>query len=98
MNETFRIGQLIELAGEIRNLAGALADPTTVTFRIREPDGTLTAKIHGTDPELEKTATGRYRIEWPATMNGVHWYRFEGTGAVQAAEEASFTVLGSKVL
>jgi hypothetical protein len=59
-------------------------DPTAVTVKVKEPDGTITT---GT---VVKDDTGDYHYDWTIDQAGRHWYRFEGTGTVVAAAEADF--------
>lgn len=71
--------------------AGALTDPTTVTLRIREPDGTLTSVTYA-GAQVVKDSTGRYHYNFRPDQAGVHHYRWIGTGAVTAAFEGAFHV------
>lgn len=71
-------------------VAGEATDPTAVTFRILEPDGTATEYAYGADAELEKTGTGNYRVDWPVAQEGWHYYRFTGTGTAAAMEQGEF--------
>lgn len=95
--EVFDVGDLARLDAEFSDLAGAPIDPTTVTFKIKEPDNTVTTYVFGTDAELVKDATGLYHVDWPVTQSGAHNWRYESTGTGQAAEEAIFTARASKV-
>ncbi len=40
--------------------------------------------------QVTKTATGTYSVDHPTTKAGTHTVRFEGTGALAAAEELQF--------
>ena len=55
-------------------------DPATITAKVRDPDGTITTYVHGTDAELERDAEGEYALVVPLTKDGVWFVRFEGTG------------------
>lgn len=85
MNSYF-IGQAVELRVEFRDADDALADPTTVTAKVRDPAGTVTALSHSHDD------TGLYSASVTVDAPGVWWYRFAGTGDVIAAAEAEFEV------
>ncbi len=82
--------------GDTRNLSvtfsvgGSLTDPTTVTFKMKEPDGTETTYVFGTDPELTNPSTGVYTVSWPITQSGIHRYKFVATGTVEQAEQLTF--------
>jgi hypothetical protein len=72
--------------------AGTPANPTSVTLRVRRPDGTV--DVLPTTP----TAVGHYEAVVPLDAHGTWRYRWEGTGAVQAAEEGELLVRRSRVL
>lgn len=95
---SFTVGQRAELKAVFTDLDGAAIDPSTVTGRLKAPDGTVTAYVYGTDAELERVSTGIYRFEWPVAAAGRHYYRFESTGTGQAAAEDDFLGTASKVI
>jgi hypothetical protein len=72
-----------------KNAAGVLTDPTAVTLRWRIHQDE-TEWVYGTDEEVAKDSTGLYHADIPVTVAGPYWFRWEGTGAVKAAEEGSF--------
>lgn len=77
------------------NSAGVLTDPTTVTLRWRVAGGTetvytWTAAVPGTD--IVKDSVGIFHAYITVVAPGTHYLRWEGTGAVVAAEEATFSV------
>ena len=73
-------------------------DPTVLTFRHKDPAGTLTAFIWGTDSELVRDSTGTFRVDLVLADSGRHHYRWEATGSAHGAEEASFDVRTSNVI
>lgn len=81
------LGDKCRLTCTFTNLAGADTDPTAVTFKMMEPDSTVTTYVYGVDAELVKSATGIYYVEWTADQAGRHLYRFVGTGTVAQAVE-----------
>lgn len=85
----YDIGDLPRLTATFE-VSDVAADPTAVTFTLREPDGVLTTYTYPADAELVKDATGVYHVDWPVTKAGNHFYRFAGTGAAVAAEERQF--------
>jgi len=89
----YDIGSLIQLTGTFKNAAGTLTDPTTVTCTVRDPAGVVTT------PAATKASVGVYTadVDLTGALAGVWNYRFQGTGACQAAEEASFYVEASNV-
>jgi hypothetical protein len=85
-------GELVRLAVVFRNLAGTVTDPTAVSFKMSDPDGTVTTYVYVTDAQLVKDSTGNYHVDWPTAKEGKHHYAWLGTGAVASAEEGQFTV------
>jgi hypothetical protein len=93
----YDVGDAPRLTATFLNASGTPTDPTAVTFRVREPDGTVTAYVYGTDPELIKSSTGVYYVDWPCTQRQRHYVRFEGTGTVAAIVETEFVGKGNSV-
>ena len=57
-------------------------DPSTsVTFRIKNPNGVVTSYIYGTDADLITSATGIYYINLALTLTGEYNFRWEGAGS-----------------
>lgn len=71
---------------------GVLVDPTAVTVEIRLPDKTLATYTP------DQLSTGVYSYNLVTTLPGVYSYRFVGTGAVIAANEAKLNVIPSNVV
>jgi hypothetical protein len=71
-----------------------LADPTTVTFTVIDPDGTETQYVYGVDANVTRFDVGIYlcALETPLPP-GDYLYGCVGTGHVQAADEGTFTIL-----
>ena len=92
MASNYDVGDLVRVSLAFTDENGADADTTTVRGRFREPSGTVTTYVFGTDSELVKDATGNYHFELSPTASGEWRYRGEGTGTVQAAAEGRFVV------
>jgi hypothetical protein len=88
----YDIGDLIRLAGTFTDLNGNASDPTTITLSIKKPNGDVVNLVYGVDVSVVKQSTGIYYMDFAPAMEGLHYYRFAGTGAVTAAEEMSFYV------
>lgn len=88
----FNIGDKRRLTMTFRDVAGDLTDPTTITFLMKEPDGTKTTYISGVNAEMVSVSTGVWRVDWVIEQEGVHNFEFKGTGTVVTAEEAAFRV------
>lgn len=73
-------------------------DPTTVTFTVRSPNGTLTTYVFGVDAEVTNPSVGVYELrQGPLTYAGGWTYAVAGTGAVEATLEGDWTILPSSV-
>ena len=90
------VGNVITLAAPaktsvVRGKTAKLITPTTITLKVRAPDGTTTT--------ISTTAlgVGRYTGSFIAAMAGQHWYRFEGTGTAAVDEEQTFFVRQRRV-
>ena len=84
------IGDVRRLQATFKDTAAVLTDPTTVTFKIREPDGTITTKI-GTGGGLVNPSTGVWYFDFTIAQQGRHSWSMEGTGGgVIALEEQEF--------
>jgi hypothetical protein len=79
---------------------GTPADPSTVEFRVRLPDGTL-HEYHYPSAQVARTGTGEYDLLLsPALLPlpGEYHYDAVGTGDVQAVLSAEFVVAPSSVV
>ena len=83
-------GQTIPLSVEFKNPGGDLADPTTITLRVKATG--LEANSY-TGAELTKDAVGKYHRDIDLTVPGDWRWRWKGTGAVNAVSQGSFVVL-----
>jgi hypothetical protein len=84
-NAVYSIGDLVNLTVVFTGPSGPV-NPTTVTVTVRDPTGAVTTIT----PTL--AATGTYIAQVTATVAGEWRWRAQGTGAVQAAGQASFYV------
>lgn len=87
-------GDLVRIKAEFRDPENgdALVDPTSVTFKVKDPAGTTTTYVYGTAAQLVKDSMGKYHVDVNANAQGSWRYRFESTGNYQAAQEGTFTV------
>jgi hypothetical protein len=86
------IGDLVRMDAEFRNNQDVLTDPTTVTFKLKLPDGETITYVYGTDDEVEKLSEGIFRVEYLVAEHGHHYYLWQGTGEVAQVEESSFYI------
>lgn len=89
---TYDIGDLVRIQSTFKNVDGTVVDPTTITFKLKTPDGTVTTYVYGSNAEVVKEGTGIYHVDWSCTQAGQHIYLYVGTGTVQTAEDATFMV------
>ena len=87
----YTVGTLVRLQATF-TVSGTVTDPTAVTFKLRDPIGTVTTYVYGTDAQLVKSATGVYYVDYTTAAEGLHAWRMTGTGTVVAAEEQQFRV------
>lgn len=86
-------GDLVRLTATFTNSAGVATDPTAVTCQVKSPSATTTYTYNpGT---VVKDSTGVYHLDVSASAAGQWWYRWEGTGAVEQADEGTFVVEAS---
>lgn len=99
--DSYDIGDVVSIrtysaAGEgFKDAAGTLADPTTVTLKIEEPDGTETTYTYAL-AQITRDSAGRFSKSYTPDQSGVHHYRWVGTGTVGAAFEGAFFVRESR--
>lgn len=74
-----------------KNAAGVLTDPTTVRLLWYRHGEAQTIWLVAAG-QVVKDSTGVYHADIPVTEPGLHHFRWEGTGAVVAASEGSFSV------
>ena len=86
-------GDLVRLTATFTNSAGVATDPTTVTCRVKSP---TTTTVYTYNPgTVLKDSTGVYHLDVSASAVGQWYYRWEGTGAVEQADEGTFVVEAS---
>ena len=92
MSNTYDVGDLVRCVGVFADSEAAAIDPTTVTFKVREPSGDVVAYVYSTDAEVVRDGEGNYHVDVSATEAGTWHYRYESTGTGQAAGENEFEV------
>jgi hypothetical protein len=87
-------GQSVTLFNDFTNTLGAPANPTTVTCKVEEPDGTETTYTASATPAITNPSLGRFELVIVPDQSGMHTYRWTGTtGASVAVDEGQFSVL-----
>lgn len=94
---SYDIGDMVEMQSNFTDKSGNPLDPTTITLRIKTPNGKVQVFTYALS-QLTKISVGGYAYDFTTTMAGIHKYRFEGTGACVAAEETEFSVNKSDII
>jgi hypothetical protein len=71
------------------NAAGTPTDPTTVKVRWRRFNEE-TVWTYGVGSQVVRDGAGVYHADLEVTEIGTYYFRWEGTGTVEAAEESTF--------
>ena len=74
---------------------GILTDPSSTTFRTRDPAGNVSSFVFGTDVELVRDSAGAFHLDLPLSIGGQWTVRWEGTGTAQGADEYTIQVTPS---
>lgn len=83
---------------ETFSVLGTPTDPTTVTYKVKDPEGTETDYVFGVAPEVSNPSPGLYLLEFPPLSIPGSWvYEIIGTGTVEASGSGEFTILQSPV-
>jgi len=91
MTSTIYTDTTVRLVGEFRNFSGILIDPTTITVRHQDPNGTITTSTYpGTD--WGHPVTGVYTFDVEVPTEGTWLYSYLGTGACDTYGESKFIV------
>jgi hypothetical protein len=90
--KSFSINSLVRLSAEFRNLAGDLADPTTITIKVKSEFDSSSATHSYPSGDIVKDAVGQYHVDHLVDKPGVWNYFVQGTGAVVVTEGESFYV------
>lgn len=93
MAQEINVGDIRRVSVAFTNSAGAAADPTAVKLHVRKPfSAEATAYTYGVGGTVVKDGTGAYHADLSLDTASTWRYEWEGTGAVEAAEEGSFYV------
>jgi len=86
MPNSYDAGTLVTFTGTFKDATLAPADPTDVFVRVRKPDGTVQV-FQFSLAQVNKDGVGIYHKDILVNLPGRWYYKFEGTGVVQAARE-----------
>jgi len=90
-NPTFEVGQTVTLSASFKtpSPANAPVDPEVVLLTVRTPDGANATFTPTHD------STGMFSLEYVTTQVGYHYFKFTGTGNLNAARGGSFETVQS---
>lgn len=80
----YQVGDSVTLQATFTSLSGVNTDPTTVMLKVRDPGGTTTTYTWA-GGDITKAAPGVFQYALSITTAGRYWYKWFGTGTVQAA-------------
>lgn len=80
------------------SLSGTNTDPTTITFRRKDPNQVVRSYVYLTDAEIVRISAGVYRIDLLLDLPGEWWARWEGAGIAPGASEIRVRINRSQVL
>src|SRR5678815_1619261 len=100
MANCYDIGDVVILKnGTFLNGAGVAVDPPIIKVEVRDATGAQTTYEYGVDTELERLATGAYRLTIAPDIPGKWRYKWIAedttnpvTAALKGAEESAFQV------
>ncbi|MFW9804858.1 MAG: hypothetical protein ACFFFC_19535 [Candidatus Thorarchaeota archaeon] len=88
----YDVGTQVRFKCTFKDLDGNLADPSTVTAKIKDPAGNVETLVYGTDPDLKKDSVGIYYVDRTIDESGVWRHRWSGSGSLVVANEAAVRV------
>jgi hypothetical protein len=90
---TYQSGNIVTISVLFTNNAAppVPVDPTNVTLRVTDPNGVETDYTYAL-LLVNKVSVGNYNVQLEVLTQGYWNYRWEGTGAVVAANETRFLV------
>lgn len=84
-------GRVVQVSAEVLNDAGAAANPSAMSLIVKNPAGTETTYVYGTDVEVVRPSTGNFYANITAATAGRYFYRWESTTPT-GADEGEFLV------
>jgi hypothetical protein len=82
----YEVGDLARVSVVFTDLSNNPADPTSVSLLVQSPDNTQNTYTPLHD------SLGNYHHDLIISQSGTYFYRYTGTGAVQAVHEGQLTV------
>lgn len=90
---SYHIGQAVEVTGLFK-VGTTPTNPSTITLKVKTPAGLVEERVFP-HPSITNPTTGSFVGLVVPDASGVWYYRWEGTGSCQAADEACFVAIDS---
>ncbi len=97
MPNVYDVGDLVRISAVFTDKDGEFGNPTVTTFKITDPSGDTTTYVYSIDEELVRDSTGHFHVDISIDQAKTWYYRWEGTGALQAAEEGRLVARRSRI-
>lgn len=91
MTGSYQLGDRIYLQGTFTGEDDALADPTAIVCKVKDPSGNVTTYTYAL-AQITRVSLGVFRVSIDLDESGTWYYRFVGTGLIVAADETEFFV------
>lgn len=89
---TYTVGDLVRVTANFTGIDGTATSPTSVIFKVRNPALTIVTYVYGTGTDVVLSTTGEFYSDISLSTAGEWRYRWEGSGAIQAADEGPIFV------
>jgi len=84
--ETHDMGDRRTFDIQFTDVAGLAGDPSSVTFRLGQPDGTVISYVYGAGAEVQRLGVGQYQVQITFDQSGRYHARYEGSSGLTVAE------------
>lgn len=71
-------------------VGGVPVDPESLTFRVKDPDGTVYTFEYDNSPEISRVSEGVFEGKFTLNKPGTWYDRWEANGNVSVAESSKF--------
>lgn len=89
------LGAVVRLTLAVASSSGSTvgADPGSLSFGLREPDGTTYAYTWGGSTNIATSSAGGFYLLWTTAKEGIHRFGWQGSSANAGAQEGAFNVI-----
>lgn len=86
---TYDVGDLIDLTAAVTDANGAAVDPTTIVWKVRGPSGNVSTYNYPSGGDITRTSLGNFKLQVSLDQPGEWIHQWRSTGA-QAGGEGKF--------